>query len=497
MLPARFQTLGIKLLVPIVALTIFLMCGLGGLLMFKSKGAAQDLLVSKGEALANLLEKISVSYIVNYDYPSLDAIVKEAGRDPEVAFLVFTDTKGQQLTKNSQEPPTLAGLHVLQREIKDPDTKVALGQLKMGFKLDKLYELARQGLFAIGSGLLVGVIVVIGGLLLIIRIIITHPLNRVITGLNESSEMVKCAAAEASQSSNTLADNSSQQAAAIEQTSSSLEQMTSMTQKNAENAATARNLMEQTDRVMAEAQSSMEKLNVSMQEITLASADTAKIVKTIDEIAFQTNLLALNAAVEAARAGNAGAGFAVVADEVRALALRAAAAAQSTSDLIQATVGKIKDGSEVVGATVDSFSQVAATTGKVKDLVGEIAAASVEQAQGVAQINKAVRGLNGVTQQLAAHAEQSASASQELDGQSEKMNQLVVDLGSMVGGHAALLPPGNNGKRPGVSPCAAPPFDSHLTRKSQTVGLLPPVRPGRKLKPTTTVNQTEGGFQDF
>ncbi|RJR38624.1 MAG: hypothetical protein C4567_12140 [Deltaproteobacteria bacterium] len=497
MLPARFQTLGFKLLVPIVALIVLLMCGLGGLLMYKSKGTAQDLLVSKGEALANLLEKLSVSYIVNYDYPSLDAIVKEAGRDQEVAFLVFTDTKGKQLTKNSQEPPALAGLYILQREIKDPDTKVVLGKLKMGFKLDKLYDLARQGLFAIGSGLLVGVVLVIGGVLLIIRFIITHPLNRVITGLNDSSEMVKCAAAESAQSSNTLADNSTQSAAAIEQTSSSLELMTSMTQKNAENATSAQKLMEQTDLVMAEAQSSMEQLNGSMQEITLASADTAKIVKTIDEIAFQTNLLALNAAVEAARAGTAGAGFAVVADEVRALALRAAAAAQSTSDLIQTTVGKIKDGTEVVDATVTSFSQVASATGKVKDLVAEIAAASLEQAQGVEQINQAVSGLNSVTQQLAAHAEQCAGASQELDGQSENMKKLVVDLGTMVGGHAALLQPGNNGKRPGVSPCAAPPLKSAITRKPQAGKFLPLERPGRKLSPETSGSHAESAFQDF
>src|SRR3989339_573010 len=103
MLSAKFKTLGVKLLVPILALTVLLMSGLGVLLMYKSKSTAADLLVSKGEALANLLEKISVSYIINYDYPSLDAFVKEAGRDPEVVFLVFADTKGKQLTKNSQE----------------------------------------------------------------------------------------------------------------------------------------------------------------------------------------------------------------------------------------------------------------------------------------------------------------------------------------------------------------------------------------------------------
>ena len=172
-----------------------------------------------------------------------------------------------------------------------------------------------------------------------------------------------------------------------------------------------------------------------MEEISKASEETSKIIKTIDEIAFQTNLLALNAAVEAARAGEAGAGFAVVADEVRNLAMRAADAAKNTADLIEGTVKKINEGSQLVNDTNAAFLEVADSTVKVGDLVAEIAAASGEQAQGIDQVNKAVSDMDQLTQQNAANAEESASASEEMSAQSEQMKAMVLDLAAVVSGH--------------------------------------------------------------
>jgi methyl-accepting chemotaxis protein len=248
---------------------------------------------------------------------------------------------------------------------------------------------------------------------------------------------------------------------------------------------------------MAEAQKSMEQLNGSMEDISLASADTAKIVKTIDEIAFQTNLLALNAAVEAARAGEAGAGFAVVADEVRSLALRAATAAQNTADLIQTTVTKVKDGTNVVGSTATAFSQVAGRTVKVKDLVGEIATASIEQAQGVDQINQAVVGLNSVTQQIAANAQQCAGSSRELDAQSEQMKGLVLDLGTMVGGRVPGGSPGKNVKRAELPHCGAQLLGRTRTGKQQEKKLLPLTAPAPQSLREKPRNSEETAFKDF
>jgi methyl-accepting chemotaxis protein len=252
-------------------------------------------------------------------------------------------------------------------------------------------------------------------------------------GIADASEEVKNAAQQVSGVSQSLAQGASQQAAALEETSSSLEEMSSMTRQNADHATSANAMMGDTAKVVEEANASMTQLTGSMAEISRASEDTARIIKTIDEIAFQTNLLALNAAVEAARAGEAGAGFAVVADEVRSLAMRAAEAAKNTAGLIEGTVGKVKGGAELVSKTAEAFSQVAVSTTKVKELVAEIAAASSEQAQGVTQINKAVAEMNQVTQQTAANAEESASASEELNAQAEQMKTFVQDLAAIVG----------------------------------------------------------------
>jgi methyl-accepting chemotaxis protein len=180
----------------------------------------------------------------------------------------------------------------------------------------------------------------------------------------------------------------------------------------------------------------MDKLTGSMGEISRASEETSKIVKTIDEIAFQTNLLALNAAVEAARAGEAGSGFAVVADEVRSLAMRAAEAAKNTAGLIEGTVVKVKDGSDLVSKTNKDFNHVADSSAKVTELVGAIATASSEQAQGIQQINTTVSGMDDVVQQNAANAEESASSSEEMSAQAEEMKRIVQELMILVGGSA-------------------------------------------------------------
>ncbi|OPL16860.1 MAG: hypothetical protein AVO39_00890 [delta proteobacterium MLS_D] len=209
--------------------------------------------------------------------------------------------------------------------------------------------------------------------------------------------------------SQTLADGASQQAASIEETSSSMEEMSSMIKQNAENAGHADNLFTVTDSLIEKTRVSMADLTASMKEISHASEETQKIVKTIDEIAFQTNLLALNAAVEAARAGEAGAGFAVVADEVRNLALRSAESAKSTANLIEDTVKRIKGGVSLVTTTNNNFNEVASNSHKAKELVQEIAAASKEQAQGIEQINMAITEMNSVTQKNASGAEKLAA----------------------------------------------------------------------------------------
>jgi methyl-accepting chemotaxis protein len=207
-----------------------------------------------------------------------------------------------------------------------------------------------------------------------------------------------------------LSDAASRQASSLEETSSSIEEMTSMIKNSAQNAAQTNQLMSASREVIKSADSSITQLNDSMKEITTASEQTQKIVKTIDEIAFQTNLLALNAAVEAARAGEAGAGFAVVAEEVRNLAMRAAEAARNSSGMMQDIVNKVKNGEKLVTVTYGAFRQVTDSSEKVMHLMGDIAKATDEQSQGIDQINRAVLEMNQVTQENAASAEELAAA---------------------------------------------------------------------------------------
>ncbi len=263
---------------------------------------------------------------------------------------------------------------------------------------------------------------------------ITVPVTRSVKHLNDAADQVASASGQVSSASQSLAEGASEQAASIEETSSSLEEMSSMTKQNADNASTADKLMKESRQMVERANGSMTELTQSMEDISKASDETSKIIKTIDEIAFQTNLLALNAAVEAARAGEAGAGFAVVANEVRNLAMRAAEAAKSTSVLIEGTVKKVKEGSELVERTNAAFAEVSKSASKVADLVSEIAAASHEQAQGIDQINKAVAEMDKVTQQTAANAEESASASEEMNAQAEQMKDIAAELMTLVGG---------------------------------------------------------------
>jgi methyl-accepting chemotaxis protein len=262
---------------------------------------------------------------------------------------------------------------------------------------------------------------------------ISKALERAISGLNNSTEEVASASGELSASSQSLADGASIQAASLEETSSSLEELSSMTKQNADNARHADSLMKESRQLVDTATVFMSDLNQSMDNIAKASEETSNIIKTIDEIAFQTNLLALNAAVEAARAGQSGAGFAVVADEVRNLAMRAAEAAKNTSALIAGTTDQIGQGGALVAQATEAFNAVVDNAAKVAGLVGEIAAASAEQANGIEQLNKAVAQMDGVMQGNAAKSEQTASASQQLYAQADQMKAIVLDLLNLAG----------------------------------------------------------------
>ncbi|MFH0880451.1 MAG: methyl-accepting chemotaxis protein [Lentisphaerota bacterium] len=234
---------------------------------------------------------------------------------------------------------------------------------------------------------------------------ITKPIGGIIGRLTEGAGQVTSASTQLSSSSEQLASGSNQQASSLEETSASLQQMASMTRQNADSAGKADSFMKETGRMVTGGVDSMKRMSDAIDKIKSSASETAKIIKTIDEIAFQTNLLALNAAVEAARAGEAGKGFAVVAEEVRNLARRSAEAAKNTADLIEGSKKHADAGVDVACEVAKNLNGIYESTGKVGTLIGEIAAASKEQAQGIDQVNKAVSEMNNVVQQNAASAE--------------------------------------------------------------------------------------------
>ncbi|MBU4011137.1 MAG: chemotaxis protein, partial [Proteobacteria bacterium] len=226
----------------------------------------------------------------------------------------------------------------------------------------------------------------------------------------------------------------------IDETSTSLEVVSSMTARNSENAFAANDLMLQANKVMADSNRAMQELIDAMKEISETNEETHKIIKTIDEIAFQTNLLALNAAVEAARAGEAGSGFAVVADEVRSLAMRAASAAKVTSDLLEDTRNRVSKGVELVGVTENAFKSALEITDKTAILLNDISSASKEQHAGMDNVTKAVRELDQVTQQNASEAEQAAGIAEDMEKQSEMLNRHITTLVHLVKGGNGIDP---------------------------------------------------------
>jgi methyl-accepting chemotaxis protein len=263
---------------------------------------------------------------------------------------------------------------------------------------------------------------------------ITKPINKIIAGLTEGAEQVASASGQVSSASQSLAEGATEQAAGLEETSSSLEEMSAMTKQNADNAQQANVLAIEAKKAANNGAEAMGRMSKAITDIQKSSDETAKIIKVIDEIAFQTNLLALNAAVEAARAGEAGKGFAVVAEEVRNLAMRSAEAAKNTSAMIEESVKNSKNGVDISVEVGKVLNDIVTNIGKTTDLVAEIAAASQEQARGVDQVNTAVSQMDKVTQQNAANAEESASASEELSAQAASMKEIVNELVSLVGG---------------------------------------------------------------
>jgi hypothetical protein len=282
------------------------------------------------------------------------------------------------------------------------------------------------------SGIAMAILAVVVTAATAVSRMITRSLRAIVAGLVNTAAEVHTAAASMSGAAQSLAGGATEQAAGLEETSASLAQMSASTRQNADNAQRAKALAGETQAAANASSTAMSRMSEVIDQIRESSNETAKIIKVIDEIAFQTNLLALNAAVEAARAGEAGKGFAVVAEEVRNLARRSAEAAKNTSDMIEGSLKNSANGVNTATEVGKALSDIVMRIGETTEIVAQMATATHDQAQGVAQVNVAVGQMDRVVQQNAANAEETASASEELNAQAVYLNEMVSGLAMMI-----------------------------------------------------------------
>ncbi len=304
--------------------------------------------------------------------------------------------------------------------------QLARANIAAGRKITAIVAATTAAIFVLGSAV---------GIFILLRL--TRSLREIAGAIDGGARHISGAAGQVAAASQALAEGSTEQAASLEESSASLEEMAGMTKQNAGSATRASELTRQAREAADLGTRDMQAMGAAMGAIRASSDDIAKIIKTIDEIAFQTNILALNAAVEAARAGSAGLGFAVVADEVRSLAQRSALAARETAEKIEGAIDKTAQGVHLTGQVSRSLGEIVAKVREVDTLVSDVAHASRDQTSGVTQINTAVGQMDKVVQSNASAAEETAASATELDSQARALLAAVGNLNALVGARAA------------------------------------------------------------
>ena len=255
---------------------------------------------------------------------------------------------------------------------------------------------------------------------------INYNLSDTLSQISQSAEQVSAGAEQVSTSAQALAQGATEQASAVEQLSATINEISSSAQENAKNSEQVMAHSQSTGQRMGDCAKYMEQMVESMKKISSSSEEIGKIIATIENIAFQTNILAINAAVEAARAGVAGKGFAVVAEEVRSLASKSDEASKATKDLIEHSIGAVKEGEEIVARVSTALSSTIEATESAVEGVRNINTAVESEAESISQVMEGIDQISSVVQTNSATSEQSAAASEELSSQAALMKELMT-----------------------------------------------------------------------
>ncbi len=452
----------------------------------EEKNILEAELANKEAGTAAILTQIAATYIVGNDLESLATLARTTMQDEQFIYVNFYGPDGRPLTR---EFSTEREVKALRHPIKFEGRPV--GSLVMGLSHDhagKVYQDMKNNIdqmvananeavhtaawnmgYWIGGINLVGLLLLAGLTWLLLSRIITNPVGKVVQSLSKSSRRLSDSAGRVYQSSTSLNEGTTSQAAALQETSVSLEQLASGTRQNSESAEKASSETNKAQEAAEIGREAMVRMVGAIEKIKDSSDQTSRIISTIDEIAFQTNLLALNAAVEAARAGDAGKGFAVVAEEVRNLAQRSAEAAKNTSALIDESQANADQGVAMAHEMGDILDQITERVQGAAALVGGLTSAATEQSQGINQINSAVAQIDKVTQNNSTNADQSANASREMSELAHNLNHLVAELQEILTGDVGNLQA----------------MDLQVQASGATTGMAMPSVPSYKTETTT------------
>ena len=324
-------------------------------------------------------------------------------------------------------------------------------------------------------------------------------LAKVVRNVRQGSAGVATASSEIAEGNHDLSARTEQQASALEQTSASMEELGATVKQNAESARTANQLAMSASTVAIQGGEVVGQVVETMKGINESSRKISDIISVIDGIAFQTNILALNAAVEAARAGEQGRGFAVVASEVRSLAGRSADAAREIKSLINASVERVEQGTTLVDKAGETMTEVVDSIRRVTHIMGEISAASNEQALGVVQVSEAITHMDQATQQNAALVEQMAAAASSLKGQADDLVHVVDAFNLGESSHALQKTqhsPSSQAKPPGRVTRQLPQASQHVSRTAALTPSMARTAPKALAKPASVAKATPAGGDD-